>query len=222
MITAKGPKEAAQNAIFGAVIKPTGKRKPKDSQKKPKKKPEKKTGGPPTFAYCMKTGLRIEACFKLFAAQAKYQQDHPLKAPKKATAAATTGTSASSQDEEETGFLSFSTFTTAGEHGDDMSAFPTISTPPSSRRPRRSTTYAMIGRLQAMATGGTDSLGPYDCLLNTAADCSVVRNKTLLDNLHRCQAVNFDGVGGTLAILQKGRLGPLCDAYYHPVLGLSW
>ena len=68
-----------------------------------------------------------------------------------------------------------------------------------------------------MAIGGSDSLGPYDCLLDTAATCSVVRNKTLLDNLHRCQAVNFDGIGGTLAILQKGRLGSLCDAYYHPV-----
>ena len=127
-------------------------------------------------------------------------QHHPLKAPKKATAAATIGTPAPSLDEEETGFSSFSTFTTAGEHGNHMSAFPTISTPPSSRRLRRSTTYAMIGRLQAMATGGADSLGPYDGLLDTAANCSVVRNKTLLDNLHRCQAVNFDGIGGTLAI----------------------
>ena len=86
VVTAKGPKEAAQHAIFGAVSKPTGKGKPKE--------PEEKTGDPPTCAYCMKTGHRIEACFKLLASQAKYQQDHLLKAPKKATAAATTGTPA--------------------------------------------------------------------------------------------------------------------------------
>ena len=42
-----------------------------------------------------------------------------------------------------------------------------------------------------MATGGADSLGPYDCLLDTAANCSVVRNKTLLDNLHRCSLIRI-------------------------------
>ena len=47
VVTAKGPKEADQHAIFGAVSKPTGKGKPKDSQKKPEEKPEKKTGDPP-------------------------------------------------------------------------------------------------------------------------------------------------------------------------------
>ena len=96
-----------------------------------------------------------------------------------------------------------------------MFAFPTIATPPTSRRPRRSTTYAMIGRLQVMATGGADSLGPNDCLLDTAANCSLVRNKTSLHNLHGCQTVIFDGIGGTLAISQKGCLGPFCNAYHH-------
>ena len=59
-------------------------------------------------------------------------------------------------------------------------------------------------------------MGPYDCLLDTAANCSLVRKKTLLENLNRCQTVNFDGIGGTLAISQKGHLGPLFYVYYHP------
>ena len=51
-----------------------------------------------------RAGNRIEACFKLLAAKAKYQQDHPLKAPKKATVAATKRPPALPQDEEKTGF----------------------------------------------------------------------------------------------------------------------
>ena len=56
-----------------------------------------------------------------------------------------------------------------------MSGIPTFATPPSSRRPRRSTTYAIIGRLQALTTSGADSLGLNDCLLDiAAANCSMV------------------------------------------------
>ena len=55
-----------------------------------------------------------------------------------------------------------------------MSAIPTVATPTSSRRPRRSTTYAMIGILQALTSSGADSLGLNDCLLDIAANCSMV------------------------------------------------
>lgn len=55
-----------------------------------------------------------------------------------------------------------------------MSGIPTFATPPSSRRSRRSTTYAIIGRLQALTTTGADSLGLNDCLLDIAVNCSMV------------------------------------------------
>ena len=55
-----------------------------------------------------------------------------------------------------------------------MSGIPTFATPISSRRPRRSTTYAIIGRLQALTTSGADSLGLNDCLLDITANCSMV------------------------------------------------
>ena len=56
VVTAKGPKEAALHAIFGAVSKPTGKGKAKDSQKKPQEIPEKKTGDPPYMRLLHKNG----------------------------------------------------------------------------------------------------------------------------------------------------------------------
>lgn len=147
----------------------------------------------------------LRRAVELRPASSSWLQDHPMKAPKKA---ATADIPALPQDEEGTEFSSFSTFTTAGECGNHMSAFPTIATSLSSNQ--RSTTYTMIGWLQALATGGADSLGPYDWLLNTASNCSATRNKTLFHSLHTCQAITFNGIGGTLAISHKGRLGPLC------------
>ena len=69
--------------------------------------------------------------------------------------------------------------------------------------------------LQALATAGVDSLSPYDCLHDTAVNCSIVWYKTLLHDLNKHQTVNFDSIGKNLTISYKGHLGSLCDAYYH-------
>ena len=71
--------------------------------------------------------------------------------------------------------------------------------------------------MHVLASGGADSLTPTDCLLDSAANCSVVRNRNLLSYLHPCPPpVRFDGLGGALTIAEKGHLGSLCEAYYHP------
>ena len=106
----KGPREAAQNSVYGAVGKPNNLSKPnKDPKGKGKevKPPDlKQTDPSKPCAYCNKTGHSILKCFKLIKDQASAKSDGNLD-NKRGTAAATLARSIDT-DEETTGFTSCS------------------------------------------------------------------------------------------------------------------
>ena len=58
-------------------------------------------------------------------------------------------------------------------------------------------------------------MSPTDCLLDSGANCSIIKSRALLTNIRSCTPANFDGIGGALTIAEKEKLGPLCNAYFH-------
>ena len=69
--------------------------------------------------------------------------------------------------------------------------------------------------------GGAKALSDTDVILDTGANCGVVHNIHILQNVKFCPPVTFDGLAGTLTTSRKGSLGGICDAYFHPRAGAN-
>lgn len=58
-------------------------------------------------------------------------------------------------------------------------------------------------------------LKPYDIVLDTGANGSIVRNKNLLHDIHTKTSLTFNGIAGALVTKKAGALRDLGNAYYH-------
>ena len=70
--------------------------------------------------------------------------------------------------------------------------------------------------MRILAAGGLDTLGETEVILDSGANCGVIKTRSLLRNISSCKPVTFDGLGGTVTIAQMGSIHGLCEAYYHP------
>ena len=194
VVGSRGPQDV-QTSFMG-IKKNDKKTKDKDSKDKHKEAP-KKTYNPKTETkkciYCNNLGHTILECNKLKAAQATAQDTPKNTANKSKPPAPREGTTMMPHLRQET---------------DDEEDFDT---------------HFMIAHVHLvqscsniLATGGAGSITPTQIVLDTGANASVVKNKKLLQRVHRTRTVHFDGLAGILPISEIGDLEDLCSAYYSP------
>ena len=217
--SSRGPQDVAQHAAFGLLKKPGEKEKPKgkDSKKPSPKAIDEKHDKTTRCKYCDKPGHNILVCFKLIADQAAAKSDGPSNKKKTATLSAL----ASDPYEEETGFSSFITLARGPQSN---LRHQTISTTTSTLSGTPTTTSTLSGiptttpTLSGISTvthsvfygGGAKALSDTDVILDTGANCGVVHNIHILQNVKFCPPVTFDGLAGTLTTSREGSLFSFC------------
>ena len=77
--------------------------------------------------------------------------------------------------------------------------------------PLHKNTYHVISLL----AGQSSQLNPYEVILDTGANGSIVHNKDLLHDVHRQASLTFGGLAGSLVTNKQGRIRDLCEAHYH-------
>ena len=67
----------------------------------------------------------------------------------------------------------------------------------------------------SLVIGSTKTLSPYDIVLDTGANGSIVHNKKLLHDVNTKSPLTFNGIAGTLSTTTAGALRDLGKAHYH-------
>lgn len=67
----------------------------------------------------------------------------------------------------------------------------------------------------SLIVGSTKKLSPYDIVLDTGANGSIVHNKKLLHDVNTKSPLTFNGIAGTLSTTTAGALRDLGKAHYH-------
>lgn len=187
----RGPQDV-QTSFLG-MKKIDKKAKDKDAKEKPNRTPKSETK---KCIYCNNLGHTVLECNKLKHAQATAQ-----KASSTSKAAVTKATTPAPRE----GTTMMPHVRQETDDEDDCDS------------------HFMMGHVHLaqpcstiLATGGATSISPTQIVLDTGANASVIKNKQLLQRVHRTRTVQFDGLAGMLPISEIGDLEDLCSAYYSP------
>ena len=75
--------------------------------------------------------------------------------------------------------------------------------------------HKLTYHVTSLIVGGSMKLSPYDIVLDTGTNGSIVRNKNLLHELEAKSPLTFNGIAGALTTTKAGALRDLGKAYYH-------
>ena len=75
--------------------------------------------------------------------------------------------------------------------------------------------HKLTYHVTSLIVGGSMQLSPYDIVLDTGANGSIVRNKNLLHDIQTKTPLTFNGIAGALVTKKAGALRDLGNAYYH-------
>jgi Reverse transcriptase (RNA-dependent DNA polymerase) len=75
--------------------------------------------------------------------------------------------------------------------------------------------HKLTYHVTSLIVGGSMQLSPYDIVLDTGANGSIMKNKNLLHEMEAKSPLTFNGIAGALTTTKAGALRDLGKAYYH-------